>query len=282
MLSAAQTPAKLFELATGLQLRAWLFAPQSKHCGFADRFVLRRVGRSLKAARDSIFSIDHRFNPVIESPKIDPANLGRQLLLTMSEDNDPPASKRKASPFPEEEEDFKRIKVEEGDVQINGGDAKNRGRSLSPTFSKAFKDRTPDAERHPEGKKADADPDVDTIPPKREPKSETHDRLAPEAKKPVVSAASRPQNFSQEEKKRGKRLFGGLLNTLSQTTSSSHQKKRLEIERRQHAKAQQQRVEDDKRRTEKLERVRRARMIGQIKFDEQVVRFVLGQRVCLC
>ncbi|KAM0562269.1 hypothetical protein ACHAPJ_002716 [Fusarium lateritium] len=76
---------------------------------------------------------------------------------------------------------------------------------------------------------------------------------------------------TQEEKKRGKRLFGGLLSTLSQTTGSTQQKRRLEIERRQQERLQKQRVEDDKLREEKRARVTEVRKGEQVGFDEEVV-----------
>ncbi|KAK8034840.1 hypothetical protein PG993_009835 [Apiospora rasikravindrae] len=75
-----------------------------------------------------------------------------------------------------------------------------------------------------------------------------------------------------EEKKRGKRLFGGLLNTLSQTTTNSQQKRRQEIERRQQEKATQQRAEDSKHREAKLAKVREVRRREQINFEEQVMK----------
>ncbi|KAK1971575.1 hypothetical protein LZ32DRAFT_605088 [Colletotrichum eremochloae] len=75
-----------------------------------------------------------------------------------------------------------------------------------------------------------------------------------------------------EEKKRGKRLFGGLLSTLSQTNSGSQHKKRREIEQRQHERAQKQRAEDEKRRTERLARITEARWQEQIKFDEKAMK----------
>lgn len=81
----------------------------------------------------------------------------------------------------------------------------------------------------------------------------------------------RRESFSREEKKRGKRLFGGLLSTLSQTTTNSQQKRRQEIERRQKERAAQQTREDDKRRSEKLAKLERIRDIEQVRFDEQVV-----------
>ncbi|KAL2877241.1 hypothetical protein SGCOL_007397 [Colletotrichum sp. CLE4] len=85
-----------------------------------------------------------------------------------------------------------------------------------------------------------------------------------------ASTARRAPLSRDEEKKRGKRLFGGLLSTLSQTNSSSQHKKRREIEQRQQEKAQKQRAEDEKRRTEKLARITEARWKEQILFDEKV------------
>ncbi|KAH8909827.1 hypothetical protein BR93DRAFT_924833 [Coniochaeta sp. PMI_546] len=79
------------------------------------------------------------------------------------------------------------------------------------------------------------------------------------------------KSISEQEKKRGQRLFGGLLSTLSQKPANSQQKKRQEIERRQQERAQQQRAEDDKRRVEKLAKLNHVRKIEQIKFDEQVM-----------
>lgn len=74
-----------------------------------------------------------------------------------------------------------------------------------------------------------------------------------------------------EEKKRGKRLFGGLLSTLSQTTTNSQQKRRQEIEKKQQEKAAKQKIEDDKHRAERLAKLDRIRKIEQVRFDEQVV-----------
>lgn len=81
----------------------------------------------------------------------------------------------------------------------------------------------------------------------------------------------RPAVSKEEERKRGKRLFGGLLSTLSQTTSNSQQKKRQEIEKRQQEKVAKQKAEDDSRRNERLAKLSRVRKIEQVRFDEQVV-----------
>ncbi|KAL0932003.1 nuclear protein [Colletotrichum truncatum] len=97
-----------------------------------------------------------------------------------------------------------------------------------------------------------------------EPRHRDVDADAGTARRSVVSR--------DEEKRRGKRLFGGLLNTLSQTSTSSQHKKRREIELRQQERAQKQRAEDDKRRAEKLARITEVRWQEQIKFDEKAMR----------
>ncbi|KAF4976202.1 hypothetical protein FZEAL_7094 [Fusarium zealandicum] len=82
--------------------------------------------------------------------------------------------------------------------------------------------------------------------------------------------ADRRKLATHEEKKRGKRLFGGLLNTLSQTTGSTQQKRRLEIERRQQERLQKQTAEDDRAREEKRARLTDSRMGEQLVFQEKV------------
>ncbi len=85
----------------------------------------------------------------------------------------------------------------------------------------------------------------------------------------------------QEEKKRGRRLLGGLMNTLSQAGAGSQHRKRQDIERRQQAKSTQQRAEEDRLRMQKLSKLEAVRKVEQLKFDEQVVRrspcFVLSK-----
>ena len=62
-----------------------------------------------------------------------------------------------------------------------------------------------------------------------------------------------------EERKRGRRLFGALLGTLSQSSSSTAQNRRNEIERRQQAKLRQQAEEQDEAKKEKFEALFAAR-----------------------
>ncbi|RDW59463.1 hypothetical protein BP6252_12550 [Coleophoma cylindrospora] len=94
---------------------------------------------------------------------------------------------------------------------------------------------------------------------------------APRETKPEPSAERRTSSVV-EERKRGQRLFGGLLSTLSQSTSNGQQKRRQEIEKRQQEKAKQQKVEDEGRKAEKLAKLKTIRKSEQIKFEEQSMR----------
>ena len=82
---------------------------------------------------------------------------------------------------------------------------------------------------------------------------------------PPPSPMSPPRRKSSlmtgtEEKKRGQRLFGSLLGTLSQTSSKPAHKKRDEIEKRQQERLKRddgEREDEKRRKREELERVRR-------------------------
>jgi len=87
----------------------------------------------------------------------------------------------------------------------------------------------------------------------------------------------RRKSSVQEERKRGQRLFGGLLSTLSQSTPNGQQKRRLEIEKRQQEKAKQQKAADEEKRAEKLAKLRAIRKAEQIKFDEESVSITLQE-----
>ena len=173
----------------------------------------------------------------------------------MAEPEDAITNKRKASPDPAAEDvTAKRSRVEEGDE--NGGNGVDH--EMKDTHNGTIPDKEQDGrhtERSPRSHRAEAEPDA---------------RRSPEARRPSASGPGR-RNFTMEDKKRGQRLFGGLVSTLSRTTSGSQQQKRLEIERRQQEKAQQRRAEDEKRRVERLEKLGRMRRIEQVKLDEQAV-----------
>lgn len=90
----------------------------------------------------------------------------------------------------------------------------------------------------------------------------------------IYDEPERKKSASLEEKKRGKRLFGGLLNTLSQTSTNSHQKRRHEIERRQLERQERQKAEADGKKEEMLARLQVVRASEQIIFEDKVVRIV--------
>ncbi|KAL2891584.1 hypothetical protein HOO65_010942 [Ceratocystis lukuohia] len=83
------------------------------------------------------------------------------------------------------------------------------------------------------------------------------------------------EELKKEEQRRGKRLFGGLLNTLNKSQGNQYNsqatKRRQEIEERQKAKLRQQRVEGDKMRAQRGRKVKELRMREQIVFEEQVM-----------
>lgn len=74
-----------------------------------------------------------------------------------------------------------------------------------------------------------------------------------------------------EERKRGQRLFGALLGTLSQSSSSTAQKRRTDIEKKQQAKLKLQAEEQDEKKKMKLEALLVVRRREQRKFDKQSV-----------
>jgi hypothetical protein len=97
------------------------------------------------------------------------------------------------------------------------------------------------------------------------------------ADKPINHGPERRKVSVQEERKRGQRLFGGLLSTLSQTTPNSQAKRRLEIEKRQQEKAKLQKAEDDRRRARKREDLVTTRKTEQAKFEEASVCYQSGR-----
>ena len=74
-----------------------------------------------------------------------------------------------------------------------------------------------------------------------------------------------------EERKRGQRLFGALLGTLSQSSSSTAQKRRADIEDKQRSKLKAQNEEETERRKEKIEALTRLRRKEQIRFERESV-----------
>lgn len=77
-----------------------------------------------------------------------------------------------------------------------------------------------------------------------------------------------------EERKRGQRLFGALLGTLSQSSSSTAQKRRSDIDQKQQAKLRLQAKEHDEKKKQKLDALIEVRRKEQIKYDKQSVRWM--------
>lgn len=81
----------------------------------------------------------------------------------------------------------------------------------------------------------------------------------------------RRRNGQLEERKRGQRLFGALIDTLSQSSSSTAQKRRTDIEKKQQAKLKLQAEEYDEKKKQRLDALMAIRRIEQRKFDNQSV-----------
>lgn len=95
-----------------------------------------------------------------------------------------------------------------------------------------------------------------------------------------VSTPDRPsdrrRNGQLEERKRGQRLFGALLSTLSQSSSSTAQKRRTDIEKKQQAKLKLQAEEYDEEKKLRFEALMEGRRREQKKYDKQSVSPSLG------
>ena len=119
-------------------------------------------------------------------------------------------------------------------------------------------------------------------------KEEARDDYAEEAVKTAQHSpdvASRPADQSNyinegarrrerivDEKKRGKRLFGSLLGTISQSSVSSAQRRRVEIEKKQQAKLRALDEEHEEDKKKRLEAIKAQRKIQQKHWDEQATR----------
>ncbi|RAL60552.1 hypothetical protein DID88_009748 [Monilinia fructigena] len=107
-----------------------------------------------------------------------------------------------------------------------------------------------------------------------------HDHKSSEKKQPLANSPDTLRNSNperrkssvQEERKRGQRLFGGLLNTLNQSTPNGQQKKRQEVEARQKERAAQRKAEAEDRKKEKIANLKAIRVVEQVKFQEGSMR----------
>ncbi|TVY81705.1 hypothetical protein LSUE1_G002302 [Lachnellula suecica] len=134
--------------------------------------------------------------------------------------------------------------------------------------------RRQSSEPEPASKRAKVDESI-TEPTKEESRADLPARrpsIKPEDKKTGSGGLEKRKSSIQEERKRGQRLFGGLLSTLSQSTPNGQQKRRQEIEKRQQEKAKQQKVEDEGRRAQRLADLKAVRTAEQVIFDGRSMR----------
>ncbi|MCJ1400948.1 hypothetical protein MMC11_004159 [Xylographa trunciseda] len=80
---------------------------------------------------------------------------------------------------------------------------------------------------------------------------------------------AREANVQVEERKRGKRLFGALLGTLAQSSSSTAQRRRVDIEKKQQAKLKLQDEEYDEKKKLRLDALMEVRRREQVKYNKQ-------------
>ena len=101
----------------------------------------------------------------------------------------------------------------------------------------------------------------------------SHDRGDSIVQTPVIQdrPVEKRKSGQLEERKRGQRLFGALLGTLSQSSSSAAQKRRVDIEKKQQAKLKLQAEEYDEKNKQKLDALLEVRRREQIKYSKQSV-----------
>ncbi|KAI1322813.1 hypothetical protein F5Y16DRAFT_385486 [Xylariaceae sp. FL0255] len=152
---------------------------------------------------------------------------------------------------------------------------------MTGSAKEATQDGTPLADTLSKRKASSPVPSDDATPhsPKRAKITESSSKAAddqPTSHSPITRKSpgvDRREIARQEERKRGRRLFGGLMNTLSQAgAAGSQNRKRQEVERRQQAKTAQQRDDEYRQRMEDRAKLAETRAIEQIYFEEQVMR----------
>ena len=89
--------------------------------------------------------------------------------------------------------------------------------------------------------------------------------------------SERRKSGQLEERKRGQRLFGALLGTLSQSSSSTAQKRRTDIEKKQQTKLKLQTEEENEKKKAKLDALMEVRRREQKKYDRQSVRSIMNE-----
>lgn len=87
--------------------------------------------------------------------------------------------------------------------------------------------------------------------------------------------AARRRSGQIDERKRGQRLFGALLGTLAQSSSSASQRRRADIEKKQQEKLKVQDAQVDQKRKARLANLKELRQREQERFDKQSVRILM-------
>lgn len=114
-----------------------------------------------------------------------------------------------------------------------------------------------------------ADGDASPHAQRRPSQSSPVERERPDERKPA------PRGRKEDERKRGQRLFGGLLGTLSQSSTSAAQKRRADIEKRQQDKLKNQAEEFDGRQSRRKERREAIRKKEMPFYEREAVCFML-------
>lgn len=89
-----------------------------------------------------------------------------------------------------------------------------------------------------------------------------------------VSRRTSASGDREEERKRGQRLFGAVLGTLSQNSTSATQRRRADIEKKQQDKLKSQDVEYNEGQRRRQEELIAARRKEQSVYDRQSVRLL--------
>lgn len=184
----------------------------------------------------------------------------------------------------------------EGEVDASppGRLTKRRQSSLSPESAKRARlnhnDRSSSSTKYGDGDGGKLQPGAATAADikaeeKTEVKAESDDESSRASRRPPRRAAGK-----DEERKRGKRLFGALLGTIGkfqQDSSSARARtsavKRREVEAKLQEKLKQQTDEIDERRKKEDQNINLRRKMEQRIFDERAVGiFCLGVDICAC
>ena len=91
--------------------------------------------------------------------------------------------------------------------------------------------------------------------------------------------ARRRASRDLDERKRGKRLFGALLGTLAQNSSSTAQRRRTDIEQKQREKLKIQAEVDEEKKKQLLDALTERRRLEQERYNEQTVSFAARRKL---